>query len=88
MRGNEEKPTYLEFEDPEDPESNAHESGKEKTSFRLTVPPEMYLLAMIEKPTELTPEVLPAMRQLMDASYLQGIRVGQEVERRKLSEAI
>lgn len=81
-------PTYLEFEDPDDPESSAHESSKEKTSFRIGVQTEMYLLVMIEEPKALGPDVLPAVRQLMDASYLQGKRVGQEIERRKLGEVI
>lgn len=88
MSGNEEKPTYLEFEDPEDPESGSHESVGGKTSFKIGVQAEMYLLALVKEPKALDGDVLPAVRQLMDASYLQGKRVGQEVERRKLNKVI
>ena len=88
MTDNEKKPTYLEFEDPDDPESNAYESSKEKTSIKLTVQPEMFLVAIIEKSGGLAPDVLPAVRQLMDASYLQGKQVGQEIEKKKLADII
>ncbi|KKL94518.1 hypothetical protein LCGC14_1863910 [marine sediment metagenome] len=81
------KPTYLEFEDPDDPESDAHESSKRKTSFKIGVQPEMYLLAMIKDPNALESDVLPAVRQLMYASYLQGKRVRREVERKGLTNA-
>ena len=73
--------TYLEFEDPDDPESNAHESSKGKKSFRIQIQPEMYLLAMIEEPKALPSDVPPAVRQLMYAAYDQGKRVGQEMEK-------
>jgi hypothetical protein len=65
------KITYLEFNDPDDPESNAYEKI-EKTSFKLTVEPEMYLLALIENPNKLEPDVLPAVRRLMYQAYRQG----------------
>ncbi len=84
----EQKPTYLEFEDPDDHESHAHESAEQKTSFRITVQPEMYLAAMVENPKELSPDVFPVVRQLMYASYLQGKRVGDEAARRRLEESI
>lgn len=80
MGTSEEKPTYLEFEDPDDSESNAHESSKAKMSFRLGLQPETYLVALIKEPKSLDADVLPAVRQLMYASYLQGKRVGQEME--------
>jgi hypothetical protein len=53
------------------PESNAYEKI-EKTSFKLTVEPEMYLLALIENPNKLEPDVLPAVRRLMYQAYRQG----------------
>ena len=87
MTDNEKKPTYLEFEDPEDSESNTYEK-EERISFKLTIQPEMYLVAMIENSKALAPDVLPAVRQLMYTSYLQGKRVGQEVERKKLADII
>lgn len=70
---------YFEFNDPDDPESNAHPSAKEKMSFKLGVEPQMYLVAMIDKDHVklLPPDALPAVKQLMQASYLQGKRVGK-----------
>ena len=67
--------TFLEFDDADDPESNAHKSD-EKTSFKLSVKPEMFLLALIKEPKMLAPDVLPAVHDLMYAAYLQGKRVG------------
>jgi len=72
------KPTYLEFEDPDDSESISYEAGEKKTSIRITMRPELYLVAMIEDPKALGSDVLPAVRQLMYAAYLQGKRVGEE----------
>ncbi len=71
--------TYLEFDDPEDHKSNAYKP-EGKTSFHLGIQPEMYLVAMIEEPKMLAPDVLPAVRQLMYASYEQGKRVGAQKE--------
>lgn len=72
------KNTYLEFEDPDDHESNAYKP-EGRTSFKITVQPEMYLLAMIDDPKAISPDVLPAVRQLMYASYWQGKEVGKNV---------
>ncbi len=80
------KPTYLEFEDPDDPESIKHEASEKKTSIRITVQPEIYLLALVKDAKALAPDVLPAVRELMYASYLQGKRIGQEIERKKLTD--
>ena len=90
MSPSEKKSTYLEFEDPDDTESNAHKKadGKKKTSFRIVVQPEVFLVAMIAEDAALTSDVLPAVRQLMNAAYLQGKRVGQELEQRKLGGVI
>jgi len=82
------KPTYLEFEDPDDPESIKYEASEKKPSFKISVQPEICLVALIRDAKGLASDVLPAVRQLMYASYLQGKRVGQEIERRMLSKAI
>lgn len=69
--------TYLEFEDPDDPESNAYKK-EDRTSFRMTVQPEMYLIALIEDPKHLHPDVLPAVRRMLYQAYRQGKEVGQK----------
>lgn len=69
---------YFEFNDSDDPESNSHPSHKEKMSFKISVEPQMYLVAMIEKDhvKMLPPDTLRAVGQLMKAAYEQGKRVG------------
>ena len=72
---------YFEFHDPDDSESDAHSSAKDKKSFKLGIEPQMFLVGMIEKDhvKMLPPDALPAVKQLMQASYLQGKRVGQQI---------
>ena len=70
--------TYLEFEDADDHNSNAYKPDG-RTSFRFTVQPEMYLMAMIDDPKTLNADVLPAVRQLMEVAYWQGKEVGLNV---------
>lgn len=69
---------YFEFSDPDDPESGAYPHAAKKTSFKITIEPQLYLLVMIEKDHAklLPPDALTAVRQLMEASYEQGKRVG------------
>lgn len=82
----EEQVTYLEFEDPDDPESNACKD-EERTSFKLSVQPEMYLVALIEDPKHLHPDVLPAVRRMLYQAYRQGKKVGQEQIQRLIRES-
>ena len=72
------KNTYLEFNDSEDPESNAYKK-EERTSFKITVEPQMYLLAMIDEPKAVHSDVLPAVKKLMQVAYYQGKEVGKLV---------
>jgi hypothetical protein len=71
--------TYLEFDDEDDPKSRAYKTEEERTSIRITVLPQMYLLAMVEDPKVLAGDVLEAVETLMYAAYEQGKRVGREM---------
>ena len=73
-----EEVTYLEFEDEEDSRSMVYKD-EERTSFRIMVQPEMYLLALIDDPKTIQGDVLPAVRQLMDAAYEQGKQLGKSL---------
>jgi len=73
-----EEVTYLEFEDEEDSRSMVYKD-EERTSFRIMVQPEMYLLALIDDPKAIQGDVLPAVRQLMDAAYEQGKQLGKSL---------